>query len=468
MLVALVRCALQCSQVCAVMLVLWSPLTASAQITSRVSVGAGGAQANPAASYDPSISADGRYVAFTSLAASLVMGDTNNTWDVFVHDRQTGLTTRVSVGAGGAQGNGLSDWPSISADGRFVAFRSEASNLVTGDTNNGADVFVHDRQTWVTTRVSVGAGGAQANGPSQWLSISGDGRYVAFVSEASNLVAGDTNSRSDVFVHDRQAGVTTRVSVAAGGAQGNNGSGIFPCISADGRYVAFTSFDSNLVAGDTNNRGDVFVHDRQTGVTTRVSVGAGGTQGNDSSGWPSISADGRYVAFDSLATNLVTGDTNDWQDAFVHDRQTGVTTRVSVGAGGTQGDDYSNTPTISADGRYVAFQSRASNLVTGDTNYLADIFVHDRQLGVTTRVSVGAGGTEGDHYSTFASISADGRHVAFSSYASNLVAGDTNGGEDVFVHDRFPPAPCSADFNNDGYLDFFDFDDFVAAFERGC
>ena len=402
--------------------------------TTRVSVASDGTQAN-GGSFTPSISADGRYVAFASIAVNLVSGDTNGVQDIFVHDRQTGQTTRVSVASGGAQANGPSFDPSISADGRYVAFASLATNLVSGDTNNEQDIFVHDRQTGQTTRVSVATGGGQANLASSDPSISADGRYVAFESIASNLVSGDTNNTGDIFVHDRQTGATTRVSIGPGGTQANRGS-LAPSISADGRYVAFHSSATNLVSGVTNGTTHIFVHDRQTGATTRVSVASDGTEGNSGSIKPSISADGRYVAFQSIATNLVSGCTNGTQHIFVHDRQTGQTTCVSVASDGTEGNSGSNDPSISANGRYVAFQSQANNLVSGDTGFITDIFIHDRQTGVTTRVSIAFDGTEANNVSSAPSISADGRYIAFESNASNLVNGDTNGNQDIFVHDR--------------------------------
>jgi Tol biopolymer transport system component len=400
--------------------------------TTRVSVASDGTQAN-GGSFTPSISADGRYVAFASIAVNLVSGDTNGVQDIFVHDRQTGQTTRVSVASGGAQANGPSYDPSISADGRYVAFASLATNLVSGDTNNTGDIFVHDRQTGQTTRVSVATGGGQANGNSSNPSISADGRYIAFDSNASNLVSGDTNNTGDIFVHDRQTGATTRVSIGPGGTQANRGS-LAPSISADGRYVAFHSDATNLVSGVTNGTTHIFVHDRQTGATTRVSVASDGTEGNSLSIRPSISADGRYVAFQSIATNL--GCTNGTQHIFVHDRQTGQTTCVSVASDGTEGNSGSNDPSISANGRYVAFQSQANNLVSGDTGFITDIFIHDRQTGVTTRVSIAFDGTEANNVSSAPSISADGRYIAFESDASNLVDGDTNSIQDIFVHDR--------------------------------
>jgi Tol biopolymer transport system component len=203
-----------------------------------------------------------------------VAGDTNNTVDVFVRDRVAQVTRRVSVGPGGQQPNDSSVEPAISAHGRFVAFISFASNLVAGDTNQSPDVFVQDRRTQVTRRVSVGPGGQQANGFSSQPAISAGGRYVAFTSDASNLVAGDTNQSPDVFVRDRRTQVTRRVSVGPGSQQANSQS-FDPAISAHGLLVAFASAASNLVAGDANNTVDVFVRDRVAQVTQRVSVGSG-------------------------------------------------------------------------------------------------------------------------------------------------------------------------------------------------
>src|SRR5881409_3649136 len=325
--------------------------SAGAQTTVRVSVASGGTEGDDA-SLGSALSADGRFVAFDSAATDLVAGDTNGVSDVFVHDRQTGTTERVSVASGGAQGNGSSGLigfafpPALSADGRFIAFVSFATNLVAGDTNAANDVFVHDRLTGTTERVSVASGGTEGNDASLGFALSADGRFVAFESAATDLVAGDTNGVSDVFVHDRQTGRTERVSVASGGAQGNGNSGLIgfafpPALSADGRFIAFVSFATNLVAGDTNGATDVFVHDRLTGTTERVSVASGGTEGNDASLGPALSADGRFVAFQSDATNLVAGDTNGATDVFVHDRQTGATERMSVASSGTQGNGFS-------------------------------------------------------------------------------------------------------------------------------
>jgi Tol biopolymer transport system component len=231
-------------------------------------------------------------------------------------------------------------------------------------------------------------------------------------------------------------GATERVSLGPNGVQGNGSSGNIsnPVLSADGRFVAFDSAASNLVPGDTNGVLDVFVHDRRLGTTRRVSVGPNGRQGNAGSYAPVLSANGRFVAFYSAADNLVRGDTNRSLDVFVHDRRLGTTRRVSVGPNGRQGNAGSYVPVLSANGRFVAFDSAASNLVPGDTNDSTDVFVHDRRLGATRRVSVGPNGRQGNDGSTYAALPADGRFVAFTSFASNLVPGDTNGALDVFVH----------------------------------
>jgi len=411
------------------------------QVTQRVSIAIGGGQTDSGSGI-ATISADGRFVAFASDATNLVPGDTNVDYDVFVRDRQLGTNERVNVDSGGAQANGLSGEPSISTDCRYVAFSSWATNLVPGDTNGFEDVFVRDRQLGTTERVSVTSGGVQGSWNSGRPSISADGRYVAFESIASNLVPGDTNGFVDVFVRDRQLGTTERVSVDSSGFQGNSDSDD-PSISADGRYVAFESDATNLVPGDTNGFVDVFVRDRQLGTIVRVSVASGGAQANGGDSLTtSISADGRFVAFRSAATDLVPGDTNGFPDVFVHDRQLGATVRVSVDSAGAQANGGSHEPSVSADGRFVAFRGDATNLVAGDTNGFNDVFLRDRQIGATVRVSVDSAGAQGNFgsFSIGASISVDGRYVAFASAATNLVPGDTNGLPDVFVRDRGPAA----------------------------
>ncbi|MPZ53280.1 MAG: hypothetical protein GEU79_11210 [Acidimicrobiia bacterium] len=412
--------------------------------TIRISVASDGTEANMGSEVHPipaSVSADGRYVAFESPATNLVTEDNNNAIDVFVHDTESRETTRVSINSDGVEANNNSYEPTISGDGRFVAFWSSATNLVPDDTNDDWDVFVHDTETGDTISVSVNSRGDQADMGSFMPAISDTGRYIAFSSNATNLVPGDTNNTFDIFVHDTETGDTTRVSVNSDGVDGNSGS-YGPGISADGRYVSFESHATNLVPGDTTgDESDVFLHDIESGETSRLSVHSDGTPAIGHSFASVISADGRYVAFQSDAPNLVDGDTNNVSDVFVRDTVTGRTTRVSVHSNGAQGDRGSVGASISADGRYVAFDS-ASNLVDGDT-FGIDVFVHDTESGSTTRISINSSGTPGNNASLRPALSADGRHVAFTSFATNLVPNDTNDIHDVFLHeiDNTPPPP---------------------------
>ncbi|MEV2237136.1 hypothetical protein [Micromonospora sp. NPDC049891] len=409
------------------------PAAATAAGTEWLSTALGG-HAGDGASFAAVPSADGRYVAFTSTATNLVPGDTNHADDVFVRDRATGAIARVSLATGGGAGDGDSYLPAISADGRYVAFASTATNLVPGDANHAEDVFVRDRATGVTTRVSLAADGTEAEAGAGTPAISADGRYVAFVSTAP-LVSDDTNATSDVFVRDRVTGTTGRISVSATGGPAGGG-GNDPAISADGRYVAFTSPAADLVPGDTNGQQDVFVRDRATGRTERVSVARHGGSADDYSISPAISADGRYVAFASAATNLVPGDTNRVTDVFVRDRLTGRTERVSARPGSAPGGGASDRPTISADGRFVGFYSAATNLLPGDTNHVEDVFVRDRLTDRVERLSVTITGGQTDEPSGDPRLSADGRYLVFTSLATNLVPGDDNGDLDVYGRPR--------------------------------
>jgi Tol biopolymer transport system component len=416
-----------------------SPAVAAGATTVRVSVSTTGAQGDYYAD-GPALSGDGRLVAFHASSTNLVRGDTNRVEDVFVRDRRSGVTRRVSVTSRGVQGNGASAEPSISPDGRFVAFHSLASNLVSGDTNNAGDVFVHDLRSRTTRRVSVSRTGSQGNQDSGWPTISPDGRFLVYHSSASNLVAEDTNRSSDVFLYDLRSRTTRRVSVSGSGAQAA-GQNENAAVSAGGRYVTFWSSAANLVRGDTNGLVDVFVRDVGARTTTRVSVSSTGVQATSStptfgSSYPGISADGRYVTFVSGASNLVRGDTNAVEDAFVRDRRRGTTTRISVSTRHAQADGYSYQTKINASGRYVTFGSAAANLVPGDTNGEQDVFVRDVRTGVTTRQSVTARGTQANNACLEPAISADGRHVGFMSWSSNMVPGDTNQAADVFVRDR--------------------------------
>lgn len=410
-------------------------------------------------SVHPSVSADGRYVAFVSYATNLVAADTNGVADVFVRDRALGVTTRESVGATGLQSAG-SSWldsdRSLSADGRYVVFRSGSSNLVPGDTNARDDVFVRDRVSATTTRASVASGAVQATGgDSGWPAISGDGAWVVFESTATDLVAGDTNARRDVFLHHRPTGVTTRVSAATGGGEGSGGrlGAGRPSVNADGSAVVFHADFTNLVAGDTNDAADVFLHARVGGATSRVSVPAPGVQAvGGPSAFGVVSADGQTVVFGSGATNLVAGDTNLLAEPFAQTVSSGATTRVAFLPGGGQASGPPFGPSLtatgqaamSADGRFIAFSSTLATLVVEDVDIARDVFVHDTSTRVTTLVTVGSNGRQGDCRTLMCAgspaISADGRLVAVVSSADGLAAEDVNGTADVFVHDQLTRA----------------------------
>jgi Tol biopolymer transport system component len=410
--------------------------------TGRASMNAGGQEGDDR-SGDPSVGAGGRFIAFGSEASNLVPGDTNGSLDVFVHDRLTATTVRAAPP--GVEPNGASVFPAISADGRHVSFTSGATNLVAGDTNGQTDVFVWDRGSGAVERVNLRAGGGQAlGGFSSGSAISADGRFVTYDSSAGNLVPGDSNGAQDVFVRDRAAGTTERVSVSSSGAQANEAS-VSPAISADGRFVAFVSFATNLVPGDTNGSFDVFVHDRVTGWTERVSVSSAGAQQTGvpvfDSATPAISADGRFVAFDSTAPNLVPGDTNGTYDVFVRDRAAGTTERVSLTDRDRQANGFSRGPSLSADGRFVAFASAARNLLGPGTEAGQAIFVRDRVARTTRKTSFtfldSANQTELGGFDP--SISGDGRFVAFSSSGETRAGAMANGVQDVLVRDLGAP-----------------------------
>jgi Tol biopolymer transport system component len=397
---------------------------------------------------DTSLSANGQIIGFTSTASRFMPGDANgSTRDVFTFDVATGQRRLISSASGGA--NGPSSSPALSADGARVAFVSSASNLVSGDGNGVADVFLTDRDGKVV-RVSVAADGDDANGPSSNPDISADGRYVVFESAASNLVAGDANGAPDVFVRDLQTGTTKLVSAARGSGTGNGASGA-PAISAGGRFVSFASQASNLVAGDGNGVGDVFVRDLARGRTERVSIDSHGRQQNAAVEAPfqqvsDVSGNGRYVVFDSDATNLVRQDANQHTDVFLRDRRRHTTVLVSASTLNVQGNNDSFSPLISSDGRIVAFQSLASNMAPGD-GPREDVFVRDLRQRTTSVVGVADDGSPRApelvaQLLQRPALSADGRIAAFSSTAPNLVAGDTNGREDVFL--RLLDAPQTA------------------------
>jgi hypothetical protein len=389
------------------------------------------------------ISADGRYVVFASGATNLVTVDTNGWNDIFLRDRLLGTTVRINLGAGGAEANQDSGHPTISRDGRYIAYESAATNLVSTASNGVYHIFRYDTVTQTTVHVSKTTAGVQGNASSQYPSISNDGRYISFTSLATNLVAGDTNAHPDVFRRDVVANVTIRVSVTNAGAQGNNtaarNENMISSINGDGRYVLFRSNASNLVAGDTNTFDDLFVRDC-TGLTTkRVNVSSAGVQANDTSYMGKISNDGRFVVFSSAASTLVAGDTNVAEDVFIRDRTLNTTTRLSVNSSGVQttvGALGSNKPSISDDNRYVAFTSYADNLVADDTNAVADTYMRDRTTNTTTRISLGNLGEQCNDYCNDGVISGNGLYAAFASAATSLVVNGYNGLTQLFVRSR--------------------------------
>lgn len=385
-------------------------------------------------SIEAAVSDDGRYVAFSSSATNLVPDDTNGVQDVFLHDRQTGDTRRVSVAPGGEEPDGFSESPALSADGRFVAFHSLATNLVAFDNNQEADVFVYDIAGDTLSRVSVTSGGAQAAGASYDPDISADGRYVVFASTAINLDEADDSPWPDIFVHDRQTGQTSLISF---NASGKNGAGFSdqPAISADGRVVTFASAASDIVPGDTNDTTDIFVRDRQTGKTVRVSVNSNGDEVFADSYDPAISGDGLIVAFWSYGSDFTGDDTGGRANVFVHDRQLKETYMASAAITGAPDGD-STRPRLSGDGRLVVFESAATNLTAdGDESVWTDVFIHDRQAGTTALLSAAAG-DPASGASLRPAITPDGEIVVFQSMADNLVEGDGKNVSDIFLSIR--------------------------------
>lgn len=409
----------------------------------RVSVSSQGSEAD-SSSYSPSLSATGRFVAFDSEAGNLAGKDDNSVSDVFVHDRRKGVTKRVSLSNSGGEAIGEYHYeygllgsynPSISGNGELVAFESYAANLVENDRNQAFDIFVRNIRKATTERVSLSSSGEESDGDCFSPQISESGRFVAYDSYASNLVGNDTNYVSDIFVFDRKTKTTERVSVSSLGEEANDSS-FLSAVSSNGRYIVFISDATNLVANDSNGYRDVFVHDRRTGFTTRVSVSSSGIESDGDSYPPVISGNGRYVAFPSSAANLVADDRNDAVDVFVHDLKTRATIRVSVDSLGNEGNENSFNPSLSRSGKVVAYSSSASNLVTSDKNDASDVFLHNLKRRQTQRISVNPYQADANGDSYEAALSANGRFIGFSSYASNLAKGDHNENRDIFIRRR--------------------------------
>src|SRR5947207_3356318 len=438
------------------------------------------------------ISTDGRFVLFLSSANNLVTNDDNGKFvDVFLRDRTNGVTTLVSVnqtGVGGGNGNSVS--PAISTNGRYVVFESEASNLVANDTNGVSDVFLRDLQTGTTTLISVNSAGAGGNGASTSPLISPEGRYLAFVSAAGDLVANDTNNATDIFVRDLQNNTTTLVSVSRDGATSGNGASDSPAMTPDGRWVAFVSMATNLVAGAINNLGDIYARDLVSGTTVWVgtnvaSIMAGvNSQSHPINSYnPAVSDDGNYVAFKTIGAaqlvlrhNLQTGTTDlvstntvgntigfddpsgpdmtpdgrfiaytaqtgagtlTYTAVYLWNAQTGANILVSANLSGTiSSNTFSDTPAVSADGRFVTFVSDASDLVTNVADGSYQVYRRDVLNNTTKLISADTGGgVSGDTGGAIPTMTADGRYVAFDSFDGDYVPNDNNNAYDVFVRD---------------------------------
>jgi Tol biopolymer transport system component len=378
---------------------------------SRVSVSTAGAAADtmsPTFS-SPAVSADGRYVAFDSFAGNLVGSAPDGA--VFVRDTNAGTTTVASLKANGTTDD-AADTPAISGDGRYVAFVTDSTGLVTGGNGNFYQVYVRDRTTGTTVRASTKPNGAQGTDDSGHPSLSSDGRYLAFESDSPGLVAGDSNQWTDVFVRDRVTGTIKRVSLTSTGAEADIG-GDSPTISGDGRYVAFSAYN-RMTPDDTNDVQDVFVRDTVANTTTLVSKPTGGGSANLSSSDPVISADGKSVAFVTSATNMDgTTDDNGADDVFVRSLANSTTTRVTRNASGGLAHGAASAPTISGDGRFVAYESTAGDAVSDDTNGVTDAFVFDRNSSATSRISTDQLGQQLAKGGTFPVLSANGAFVTF-------------------------------------------------------
>ena len=391
---------------------------------TTISRGLGGLPAN-GESRAPAVSEDGRWIAFRSLASNLVPGDTNGVADVFLLDRTSGTTILVSVSVTGAPSNGESFAPSVSANGRHVAFSSSASNLVGGDTNSRIDVFVRDTVAGSTVLASRSSVGLIGNGDSDQCSLSLDGRRLAFRSAASNLVAGDTNGRLDIFLRDLAAGTTLLLSSSSSGTLAN-GNSLQPALSGDGRFAVFASDASNLVSSDTNATRDIFLRDIAGSTTLRLSRSLALAEGNGPSTRPSISRDGRWIAFESSASNLVAGDIGSVSDIFL--ATSNLDTLVQV----TRGNGASSEAVIARDGSSVAFTSVASDLLPGDMNARADIFTYAPRTGALRIESSLPDGVQGNGDSASSAVAYTSGVIVFGSAATNLSSGDTNAALDVF------------------------------------
>ena len=410
------------------------------QSLTRVTMRPGGVETLEAPSVID-VSPDG-YLLVSSAFDGLVPGDNNGFIDLVLTDRRSGVSSLALVGAGGAPLDADSSDARFSFNGRYLCITTIASNLGVPDGNNNVDVYVKDLATGAVVRGSLCEDGSDPDLGADHGTISDDGHWLAFASYSNNVMANIGHPHFEVYVRDMWSGALELVTVDMNGVSAADISGM-PTISAEGRYVAFLSQSPHLVSGDTNHFQDVFVRDRRLHTTTRVNVGPGGVQANADVFYDlRMSADGRLLTFDSNATNLSgPGGAPNFLEVFTLDRSSGVISCVSNGPGGIASDNDSFGPRISGDGRFVTFQSWASNLTPADHSSLPDLFRVDRTGGAIDLVSRATNGAQGSVSPVFGfemgfgPLSHDGRVVAFSSNLEGLVAGDSNGHNDVFVWD---------------------------------
>lgn len=414
----------------------------------------------------PAVSDNGRFIVYQSTARNLVDDDTSSRSDIFLYDRFTRKTIRINLAPDKSEADDSSENAAISADGNVIAFASEASNLVANDSGGIQDIFAYNRLTGVISRVSVSSAGVAGDGTSDLPDVSGDGRYVVFQSASTNLVGNDKNEQIDIFRRDLQTGTTIRVNYNFLNEEVTDYDCTEPKISDDGQNVVFQT-QASLSPCDDNNDYDIFHRDILAGSTTLASATYYGCISNRDSYHPSISGDGRYVSFSSDSSDLaIEDDTNSRQDVYIRDLQQETTERISLSSSNQEGDNRSvgYGGNLSQDGRYVSFSSSASNLVNDDENGRYDVFVRDRNSRQTTRESVSHYWEEGtgDSSANTAAISANGRFVVFDSSSSELAAGDTNGNWDIFVRDYLYPGPLvtrispeTGDFNGGNVLTIY-------------
>jgi TolB protein len=410
-----------------------------------ISVGTGGVQADES-SFFVTTSADGRYATFISFARNLAPDHPGNeNWlDVFVRDRQSDETIKVTFAHGGGLSDESSYDPHITADGRYVSYFSYAENLVPNDNNGhewlreGIDVFVYDMQNETTKRVTLTSTGEEIKGNSIGFLIP-DGRYALFYTSGQVFSTKPNKGQTAVYLRDWHSGDVERISKAMDGGYPNESANA-AVSNYDGRYIVYVSEASNLVAEETNKVANLYLYDRITGETRLITKAFDGNPSNNHSGHAQMSDDGRYTLFLSHATNLVSWDSNGSTDIFIYDRVTDKIRRVSVADDGAQANGLSKDPSICANSRFVSFTTEATNLVSGDTNGERDVILHDLVTGRKTVATINESGEWGNSKAHRSYLTPDCRAITFASDATNLVPVDTNSRRDIFMGQIYLPA----------------------------